>query len=229
MKAATERPTDDGAGAAPAITVIGIAAEPVTRRLISRALAAQGLGLATHMERWEAALGLEVDPSTIIVLACDVDAPRQLASLRRLHRELQQTPVVVISPPTTGPGVRRALDAGAHALVFEPEVEIALAPTVRAVASGQTVVPRKLRAGIERPSLSHRERQVLTLVRIGLTNAEIARRLFLAESTIKSHLSSIFTKFGVRSRKEAAAVSIDLETSEAIGAAAAGSAEQATT
>jgi DNA-binding NarL/FixJ family response regulator len=52
---------------------------------------------------------------------------------------------------------------------------------------------------------------VLTLVRKGLTNAEIAERLYLAESTIKSHLSSIFTKFGVRSRREAAAVSLDLD------------------
>ena len=72
--------------------------------------------------------------------------------------------------------MRRALDAGADALVFEPELELTLAATVRAVASGQTVVPRKLRAGIEKPDLSHRERQVLTLVRNGLTNAEIAKR-----------------------------------------------------
>jgi DNA-binding NarL/FixJ family response regulator len=43
----------------------------------------------------------------------------------------------------------------------------------------------------------------------GLTNAQIAAKLFLAESTVKSHLSSIFTKFGVRSRKEVAAAFAD--------------------
>jgi DNA-binding NarL/FixJ family response regulator len=79
------------------------------------------------------------------------------------------------------------------------------------VASGQSVVPRKLRASVERPAFSHRERQVLSFVSRGLTNAQIAEKLFLSESTIKSHLSSAFSKFGVRSRKEAAALFLELE------------------
>ena len=66
-------------------------------------------------------------------------------------------------------------------------------------------------ASVERPALSHRERQVLTCVSRGFTNAQIARQLFLSESTIKSHLSSAFAKFGVRSRREAAAIFLDLE------------------
>ncbi len=51
--------------------------------------------------------------------------------------------------------------------------------------------------------LSIREKQVLGLVTMGLMNSEIAERLFLAESTVKSHLSSAFAKLGVRSRHEA--------------------------
>jgi ATP/maltotriose-dependent transcriptional regulator MalT len=74
------------------------------------------------------------------------------------------------------------------------------------------VVPRKVRAGVERPNLSHRERQVLNLVCEGHTNAEIAEALFLAESTIKSHMASIFTKLGVHSRKEARAAFLDLNS-----------------
>ena len=105
-----------------------------------------------------------------------------------------------------------------------------LATTVWAVASGQSVVPRKLRAGVETPVLSHREHQVLGLVRDGLTNAEIAECLFLAESTIKSHLASIFTKFGVRSRKEVAAACIGLEQASLVTVGASDdSAGQATT
>ena len=82
---------------------------------------------------------------------------------------------------------------------------------VSAVGSGQSVVPRKMRASVERPAFSHRERQVLAYVSQGLTNAQIAEQLFLSESTIKSHLSSAFAKFGVRSRREAAALFIELE------------------
>jgi DNA-binding NarL/FixJ family response regulator len=148
---------------------------------------------------------------TIIILACDVDLPRQMAALRRLRREMRDPAIVAVSPMATGTGVRRALDAGADAIVFEPDLESTLAVTVSAVASGQSVVPRKLRASVERPNFSHRERQVLAFVSRGLTNAQIAEKLFLSESTIKSHLSSAFAKFGVRSRKEAAALFIELE------------------
>ena len=53
------------------------------------------------------------------------------------------------------------------------------------------------------PSLSVREKQVLGMVVMGFSNGEIASRLFVAESTVKSHLSSAFAKLGVRSRHEA--------------------------
>ncbi len=151
-----------------------------------------------------------VDESTIVTMLCDIDVPQEVTRLRRMRREAGEAAVIVVSQPATGAAVRRALDAGADALVFEPNLELTLAATIRAVASGQSVVPRKLRASVERPTLSHREHQVLTLVGEGLTNAEIAERLYLAESTVKSHLASVFTKFGVHSRKEAAAVFVDL-------------------
>ena len=188
--------------------VIAIAANREMLHRIGLALEGQGLPILAEVGDPEEVAGLETDATTIVVFACDIDAPREMTSLRRLRREVRQPAVVVISPPATGTGVRRALDAGADAIVFAPELELTLATAVRAVAIGQSVVPRKLRASVERPVLSHRESQVLALVRDGLTNAEIAERLYLAESTIKSHLSSIFTKFGVRSRKEVAAAAM---------------------
>ena len=157
------------------------------------------------------------DGSTIVALVCNVDSASEMASLRRLRRELRKAPIVVISNPATGTGVRRALDAGADAVVFEPEIETTLTVTVLAVASGQSVVPRKLRASVERPVFSHRERQVLALVSKGLTNSEIAERLLLAQSTIKSHLSSAFAKLGIRSRKEVTALLHDPEQAQSVG------------
>ena len=57
---------------------------------------------------------------------------------------------------------------------------------------------------------TEREAEVAELMADGRSNAEIAEALFLAESTIKSHMASIFTKLGVHSRKEAGAVFLDL-------------------
>ncbi len=188
----------------------------VSRRIVA-ALGDGGLVVAHTLSAPEEVDSNAVDASTIFILVCDVDEAVGMATLRRLRREQSEPAIVVISPPATGTGVRRALDAGADAIVFEPEIENALAVTALAVASGQSVVPRKLRASVERPAFSHRERQVLALVSRGLTNSEIAERLLLAQSTVKSHLSSAFTKLGIRSRKEVTALLLDPEQAQSVG------------
>jgi DNA-binding NarL/FixJ family response regulator len=214
MSVVEKLPAKNGARPISLSSVIVIAGSETQKR-IAAALADQDLQPAAQIAEQSALAGLNVDESMIIVFACDVEAPREMTNLRRLCREARQAAIVVVSPPATGAGVRRTLDAGADALVFDSEMELTLAATLRAVASGQSVVPRKLRASVERPNLSHREYEVLTLVDQGLTNAEIAEALYLAESTVKSHLASIFTKFGVHSRKEAAAVFADLRATPA--------------
>lgn len=211
MKAGTERPSEDAVGPAGPYVVVISAVQSELRRRIASALGDRDMRVTAVVADPDEIAGIESDPSAIVALACDVDEASQMAALRRLRQVAWKPPVVAISPPTTGTGVRRALDAGAAAIVFETELERTLATTVRAVAIGQAVVPREFRATISPPVLSHRENQVLALVRTGLTNAEIAERLYLAESTIKSHLSSIFDKFGVRSRKEVAAALADAE------------------
>ena len=66
-------------------------------------------------------------------------------------------------------------------------------------------------------ALTTREKQILMLVVTGLTNSQIAAELFLAESTVKGHLSSAFSKLGVSSRSEAAAVILDPERGRGLG------------
>ena len=60
-----------------------------------------------------------------------------------------------------------------------------------------------------RPIFTTREKEILRLVVEGLSNGEIGRKLYLAESTVKSHLSSSFAKLGVHSRNEATALILD--------------------
>jgi DNA-binding NarL/FixJ family response regulator len=215
VKAETEQSNGRTAPVKPRLQVLS-ANEAVSQRIVET-FGERGLSVAepisSHPEIDEAT----IDASTIFVLVCNVDEADGMAALRRLRREQAKLAIIVISPPVTGTGVRRALDAGADAIVFEPEIETTLAVTALAVASGQSVVPRKLRASVERPAFSHRERQVLALVSRGLTNSEIAERLLLAQSTVKSHLSSAFTKLGIRSRKEVTALLLDPEQAQAVG------------
>jgi DNA-binding NarL/FixJ family response regulator len=98
------------------------------------------------------------------------------------------------------------LSMGADGVVLERDLDMVLGPVARAAAAGQVSVPAELRHPLQRPALSHRERQILGLAVRGLTNAQIARRFYISESTVKTHLSSAFRRLGVHSRREAAAL-----------------------
>jgi DNA-binding NarL/FixJ family response regulator len=146
--------------------------------------------------------------ASLRVVAADLSQPGSLRRLRAMLGERSE-PVVVISPTCGTLGARRAVRAGADSLVLEHELEHALAPAVRAVAAGLSVLPAVLRDGIDRLTFSHREREVLRLAIEGHTNGEIAASLFLAESTVKSHLSAAYRKLGASGRKDAASLILD--------------------
>jgi DNA-binding NarL/FixJ family response regulator len=155
---------------------------------------------------------LSTDPScATIVAAVDMTVPTAGPALRRLRSTFADARLVVVSSETSAIGVRRLLDAGAEGLVVDSEAEQSLVPTLRAVEAGQVVVPREAGRQLQKPALTFREKQVLGMVTLGFGNGEIAAKLFLAESTVKSHLSSAFSKLGVRSRSEAAALILDPE------------------
>jgi len=127
-------------------------------------------------------------------------------AVRLARRRLPQAGVIVILAGSGSSDAGRLLSVGADALLLERDVDAAIAPTVRAVTAGQVSVPSELRQLIQPTALSHRERQILGLAVAGLTNAQIAGRLFIAESTVKTHLSSAFRRLGVHSRREATAL-----------------------
>jgi DNA-binding NarL/FixJ family response regulator len=121
--------------------------------------------------------------------------------------------VVVVCERFGSSASRLLLAAGAAGLVQQERAARSLAATIEAVRAGQIAVPsRRALSGVQ-PGLSTREKQVMGLVALGFSNGEIASRLFVAESTIKSHLSSAFGKLGVRSRHEA----VDLIVNPAFG------------
>jgi DNA-binding NarL/FixJ family response regulator len=152
---------------------------------------------------------LAVRSVDVIVFAADFHRPSGLAGLRALRRQSPTIRNVVIARDDKNASARQTLNAGADAFVLEHHARDALAPAIRAVAAGFVCVPRVARRLVAKPVFSHRERQVLDLLVAGMTNAQIAERLYLSKSTVKSHLASAFAKLGVRSRSDAAAILLD--------------------
>jgi DNA-binding NarL/FixJ family response regulator len=199
----------------PAVAIVAV--DQLSSRRIAAALGGGGLPaalIASSVEDLLEQVG-SARPEAV-VLACDPSRPAGLAAVRKLAKALDGSRVVVVSSALLGGGVRSALGAGASAFVDEARVEAALAAATRSALAGQVSLPRELHRCAVRPAFSHREKQVLALVVRGLGNRQIALRLFLSESTVKSHLASAFQKLGVRSRKEAAAVLLDPD--EGLGA-----------
>jgi DNA-binding NarL/FixJ family response regulator len=181
--------------------------DAVTQRRITAALVEGGC-LATADS---AVVAPVLEGVRVLVLAVDLSDPEAAATVRAACEQTPGTAVVVVTPPGRDWEVRRALRAGAHGIVFDSDLHRTLPAAVRAVAAGLVAVPRAVRHQAVKPVFSAREREILGLVAEGATNREIADRLFLAESTVKSHLSTAFTKLGVRSRAEAAALVLDPE------------------
>jgi DNA-binding NarL/FixJ family response regulator len=135
-----------------------------------------------------------------------------LAGIEEMVERVPGLLVLVVPSAATVKEMRGLLRAGVAGLVRDSEVDANLAATVRAVRGGQLVVPLELGWQIAKPVLSRRQKQVLGLVVLGLSNAEIAAKLHLSEHTVKCHLYSGFRKLGVSSRDEAVATILDPES-----------------
>jgi DNA-binding NarL/FixJ family response regulator len=134
------------------------------------------------------------------------------ASALRAFRE-QEVPakVLVVTSFTDPSAVLPALRAGAVGYVYKDVDPPALAAAIRAVHAGHVLmnadVARLLAGSAAAPSgpdLTPRERAVLAEIARGRSNREIARALNVAEKTVKTHVSAIFTKLGVADRTQAA-------------------------
>ena len=190
--------------AAQTLVIATLAHDDLAARRIDGAVVAAGMVVQT---RWRN--GSDIDPARadvphvlVVVFGRGVTARDQ--QMRRLRRMFPDVLMVAVMPEDSRRGIRRAVEAGANGVVFEVDLEDTLAVTIRAIAAGQIAVPAARRHEVDRPTLSSREKQVIGMVVTGKSNKAIAGELFLAESTVKCHLSSAFAKLGVRSRNEAA-------------------------
>ena len=128
------------------------------------------------------------------------------------QRPWPEVPTIMVLDAVDPRTVTAALREGVAGVVTRSALRETLTATIAAVACGQLCVPREFAGETERPTLSTREKQILGMVVLGFANVEIAGRLHVAESTVKSHLNSAFRKLGVRSRVEATNLILNPET-----------------
>ena len=210
----------------PRLSVTVLCEDEIRRRRLSSILAREGFALSAQTRSADAlAAEWAGRPLHAVVLAWEQLGGEEAACIRMLRRELPGKRIVVVAGEASRRALRDALDDGADGLVMESEAEALLALAVRAVCAGSLVLPADLREHVSRPALSAREKQVLGMVVMGFTNGEIAAKLHLAESTVKSHLSSAFSKLDVRSRNEATALILDPDAGLGTGVLAISGAE----
>ncbi|GAA3508723.1 DNA-binding NarL/FixJ family response regulator [Streptosporangium album] len=166
------------------------------------------------------ALALSHRPDVVLL---DIRMPRMdgLAALAELRRVAPASSVVMLTTFGEDDYIARALSEGAGGFLLKSGDPRELLAGIHAVAEGAAYLSprvahrviaeltgrRMTRAAAAREqvaALTPRERDVLALVGAGLSNGQIARRLYLVEGTVKAHVSAILARLGARNRVQAA-------------------------
>ena len=191
--------------------------------MVRRGLAAflrvfDDLQLAGEAQSGAAAIQLcaEVMPDVVLMdmVMPDMDGA---AATRAIRQQFPQVQVIALTSFKEGDLVKNALEAGAIGYLLKDVSAAALAEAIRAAHLGRaTLSPDAAQALVETTKqsstpglgLTERELEVLALMVEGLNNTQIAGRLTVSPSTIKSHVSNILSKLGVTSRTEAVSLAL---------------------
>ncbi len=176
------------------------------------------LQLVGEAESGEAAIQLcaEVLPDVILM---DMSLPGMDGAMatRAIRKKLPQTQVIVLTSFKDGRLIKQALEAGAIGYLLKDLSADDLVQAIRSAHAGRaTLSPEAAQSLVEATNLpptpgqdlTEREREVLALMIEGLNNVQIAGRLTVSPSTIKSHVSNILSKLGASSRTEAVTLAL---------------------
>ena len=178
--------------------------------------------VGTACDGAEAARLAEAYRPDVIMMDLRMPGTDGIAATANLRERLPATRVLVLTTYADEDAIVPALRAGARGYLTKDASAEQIEAAIRAVHAGQThldpaVQERLVATVLSRPGaapspgpgrkppdgLTGREAEVLTLLASGLSNAEIARHLYLSNATVKTHINRIFAKTGVRDRAQA--------------------------
>jgi two-component system response regulator NreC len=145
------------------------------------------------------------------VLVLDREMPNgsSIDAISRLREQVPDTEIVVMTMEMSAVFAQQALDAGAVGFVLKDRADGELPAAVRRAARGEEYISPQVEAGLEAlrcsvrgDGLSPRETEVLRLIALGHTSAEIGRKLHLSRRTVETHRASIHRKLGLGTRAE---------------------------
>ncbi len=200
------------------LTVLIADDHPLVREALHQALAGErDMEVVAEAGDGEEAVKLasELKPDVAVM---DIVMPKLngIEATRKIKQIAPNIAILILTAYDDDEYVLGLLDAGAAGYLLKSARGRDLAGAIRAVKSGKSVLHPKIIAKLlkramiapveERKAsdlLSERESEVLRLVALGMSNKEIAGKLFLSQRTVKAHLTNIFNKLNVASRSEA--------------------------
>ena len=158
---------------------------------------------------------------TVVLMDLQMPVLDGVEATRRLHHEQPDSRVIVLTTFDDDEMVFDGLRAGALGYLLKDAPSEKLAEAIRAAARGESFLQPSIAAKVvaefarlttkrSPPAqaliepLSDREQEILALIATGATNREIGNQLFLAEGTVKNHVTNVLGKLGVRDRTQAA-------------------------
>jgi len=168
-------------------------------------LALEGIEVVAEIEQaGDLAAALEATPCDVLLL----DLQMEQWTMDQIPELAHKTVVVVLTANENVETGLTALRLGARAIVQKRFAIESLMTAIRAVIEGLVWMPPAMQAalvgqdGTAAKKLTPRESEIVRYVAVGMRNAEVAARLSLSESTVKTHLTNVFQKLGIRDRIE---------------------------
>lgn len=197
-----------------AVRVLVVDDHPVVRRGLHSMLDGESgisiVGLASSGKEG-LALAETLNPDVVLLdlRMPDMGGVEVIIALRAARRESR---VLVLTNYQLDEDIFNALDAGALGYLLKSASQDEVIEAIRAVSQGKRRIPTELAIRLAdrvgRSPLSARELEVLRLVVQGLTNKDIAKRLFISDITARNHVISLLSKLNAKDRTEAATIAI---------------------